>query len=265
MSKSCRHLSAPTATAPPKVSLFDIPVANVTMEEAVGCVHSFLGESGLHHIVVANTNKFWQADHLPGMADVLRTADLIIPEFGAVWAGKMFGTPLKANVRGVGLFLSLIPKCEEWGVPVYFLGAREETLQLLLQTVRVKYPNLCIAGARNGFFSSSEEDAVVANVNESGAGVLFVAMGSPRQEFFVERCRGKLLVRVAMGVGGSFDVLAGLKKDAPAWTHCGIEWVYRLCLDPKNLLKRYVRVHPWFIWKTVRWRGRDLLKGSRAF
>jgi N-acetylglucosaminyldiphosphoundecaprenol N-acetyl-beta-D-mannosaminyltransferase len=177
---------------------------------------------------------------------------LVIPEYGPVWAARTLKTPLKANVRGVGLFLSLIPKFEQWGAPVYFLGAREEILQALVERVKRDYPALRIAGARNGYFQAADEDEIAAGIKASGAAVLFVAMGSPRQEFFVEKYRNKMGVRVAMGVGGSFDVLAGLKQDAPAWTHHGLEWLYRLWLDPKNLLKRYLRVHPWFVWQVLR-------------
>jgi N-acetylglucosaminyldiphosphoundecaprenol N-acetyl-beta-D-mannosaminyltransferase len=234
------------------IRLFGVPVANVTPAEAVECVRDFLDEDTLHHIAVVNTNKFWLANHVDGVNKILMNAEMVIPEFGAVWASRILGSPLKANVRGVGLFLSLIPRFEEWGASVYFLGAREEVLQGLLSRVRCEYPGLRIAGSRNGYFSPSEEGKIVADINSSGADVLFVAMGSPNQEFFIERHKTALHAKVAMGVGGSFDVLAGLKKDAPAWSHCGIEWLYRLWLDPKNLMKRYMRVHPWFVWYTLR-------------
>ncbi|HWE85529.1 MAG TPA: WecB/TagA/CpsF family glycosyltransferase [Terracidiphilus sp.] len=253
-------LESGTAVQFDKVHLFGIPVANVTPEEAVECVHQFLHEDSLHHVVVVNTNKFWIANHVHGINDILKSADMIVSEYGPIWASRVLGTPLKANVRGVGLFLSLIPKFEEWGVPVYFLGAREEVLQMLLERVRRAYPRLQIAGARNGFFAASEEDKIASDIRASGAAALFVAMGSPRQEFFIEKYRNILGPRVVMGVGGSFDVLAGIKSDAPAWTHCGIEWLYRLCLDPKNLLKRYMRVHPWFVLRTLRERIRTLVR-----
>ncbi len=234
------------------VQLLGVSVANVTPLEVIAQVRRFLQENGLHHIAVVNTNKFWLAYHVPGVMDVLQRAEMIISEYGGVWAAKLLGTPLKANVRGVGLFLSLIPKLEGWQESVYFLGGREEVLELLVQNVRRDFPHLQIAGARNGFFDALEEESIVADINASGAKALFVAMGSPRQEFFIERHREALKVKVALGVGGSFDVLAGIKSDAPTWSHCGIEWLYRLWLDPKNLLKRYLRVHPWFVWHTLR-------------
>lgn len=234
------------------IRLFGIPVANVTPSEAVEHVRGFLGENTLHHIAVVNTNKFWLARHVEGVSSILKSAEMVIPEFGAVWASRILDVPLKANVRGVGLFLSLIPRFEEWGVPIYFLGAREEVLQSLLARVHTEYPRLQIAGARNGYFQLSDEPEIISEINSSGAVALFVALGSPTQEFFIERHRANLHPKVAMGVGGSFDVLAGLKKDAPAWSHCGVEWLYRLWLDPKNLVKRYMRVHPWFVWYTLR-------------
>lgn len=249
-------LNPPEQAKPKAVNLFDLPVSNVTMEEAIEWIHQFLEEDGFHQIAVVNTNKFWQARHIQGMKEILKSSDMIIPEYGAVWAAQVLGTPLKENVRGVGLFLSLIPRLEKWGESVYFLGAREDVVELLLSRLRSQYPELRIAGARSGFFSIEEEEEIVRNINASGATVLFVAMGSPRQELFINRHCKQLLPKVAMGVGGSFDVLAGLKKDAPAWTHCGIEWLYRLWLDPKNLMGRYLRVHPWFVFHTLRTRMR---------
>ena len=242
------------------VRLFDLPVSNATMEEAIECIHRFLDEDFLHHIAVVNTNKFWQARHVPGMYEILKESDMLVPEFGAVWAANMLGTPLKENVRGVGLFLALIPKLEDWGVPVYFLGAKEESLNALVKRLRIEHPKLNVVGARNGFFDRDEEQKIVCDINASDAAALFVAMGSPRQEFFINRHRRELLPKIAMGVGGSFDVLAGLKKDAPTWTHCGIEWLYRLWLDPKNLMGRYLRVHPWFVCQTLRAR---MVRGRR--
>jgi N-acetylglucosaminyldiphosphoundecaprenol N-acetyl-beta-D-mannosaminyltransferase len=150
------------------------------------------------------------------------------------------------------LLRALLPMLEQCGAPIYLLGGREDVLRTLLSNLRVTHPQLAIAGARNGYFQAADEVEIVDDINKSGAAVLFVAMGSPRQELFVERYRSALRIRAAMGVGGSFDVLAGLKRDAPSWTHHGTEWAYRLWQDPKNLWKRYLRAHSWFIYRTLR-------------
>jgi N-acetylglucosaminyldiphosphoundecaprenol N-acetyl-beta-D-mannosaminyltransferase len=233
------------------VRVLGYPITNVTLDEAVFCVSQFLFDPVLHHIVVVNTNKFWLADHDPELGEIIRHAEMVITEYGPVWASKILGTPLKANVRGIGLFRSLLPYLQEWQTPVYFFGAREQVLRQMLQQVSTCYPRLQIAGARHGFYHLSDEAAIVSDINGSGASVLFVAMGSPRQELFIESHRKELQPRVAMGVGGSFDVLAGLKRDAPAWTHHGMEWLYRLWQDPRNLLRRYARVHSWFVYHTL--------------
>jgi len=251
MSKHPFH-SQNSALTPDAIPVLGYPVTNVTMDEAVLRFSSFLEETGLHHILAVNTNKLWLASRSPELSQVLHRAEMTIPEYGPVWASRILGTPLKANIRGIGLLRTLLPWLETRHVPIYLLGAREEVLSTLLPKLRSSYPRLEIAGARNGYFDAGQEAGIIEDLNSSGAVVLFVAMGSPRQEFFVERHRARLRPRVAMGVGGSFDVLAGIKRDAPPWMRHGTEWVYRLCQDPTHLWKRYIQAHPWFIYCTLR-------------
>ena len=237
-------------TEPDVVRILGFPVTNVTRQQAVERVRRFLDRPSFHHIVVANTNKFWLACHVPGWSAIFDHAEMVIPEYGPVWASRVLGTPLRANVRGIGLLQALLPELEQWGEPVYFLGARQQTLELLLRKLRRDYPRLRIAGSHHGFFPPVAEEQMIARINKSGARILFAGMGSPRQELWIEKYRTRLLPRVAMGVGGSFDALAGVKREAPAWTQCGLEWLYRLCQDPR-LWKRYLRAHPWFMWHTL--------------
>lgn len=234
------------------VRVLGYPVTNVTMEEAVALIESFLGEPRLHHVVIVNTNKMWLAGHTPKLSEILHRAEMLVTEYGPVWASKILGNPLKANIRGVGLLKTLLPWLETQRIPVYFLGGHEVVLRTVLAKLQISHPKLTIAGARNGYFEKDEEASIVDHINKSGAAILFVGMGSPRQEFFVEKYRNVFLPRVAMGVGGSFDVLAGIKRDAPAWTQHGVEWIYRLWQDPQNLWKRYLRAHPWFIYHVMR-------------
>lgn len=238
--------------SPGAIPVLGYPVTNVTMEEAVLRFAAFLEGSELHHIVVVNTNKLWLASRTPGLSEILHRAEMVITEYGPVWASRILGTPLKANIRGIGLLRTLLPWLEARRVPIYLLGAKAEVLYTLIRKLHSCYPRLEIAGARNGYFNASQEAGIVDDMNNSGARALFVAMGSPRQELFVERHRAHLRPRVAMGVGGSFDVLAGSKRDAPPWMRHGTEWVYRLWQDPKNLWKRYLQAHPWFIYCTLR-------------
>lgn len=252
------------AQCPDSVSVLGYPVTNVTIDEAILRFAFFLEEPRLHHIVVVNTNKIWLANRNRELGQILRRTEMVITEYGPVWASRVLGTPLKANIRGIGLLQALLPWLEEHRVPIYLLGARQEVLSILLGQLAVTYPHLEIVGARNGYFDAQEEPGIVDDINKRGAAALFVAMGSPRQELFIERHRSQLRARVAMGVGGSFDVLAGIKKDAPGWMQHGTEWVYRLWQDPKNLWKRYLQAHPWFVYQTLRAKALRVTRGLKS-
>jgi N-acetylglucosaminyldiphosphoundecaprenol N-acetyl-beta-D-mannosaminyltransferase len=146
---------------------------------------------------------------------------------------------------------ALLPWLEREQVPAYFLGAKPYVVELLGRKLGATNPRLPIAGIRSGYFDRDQEEQVVAEINRSGAAILFVAMGSPRQELWVDRNRNSLRVRVALGVGGTFDILAGIKKDTPDWLRHGGEWIYRLAQDPRNLWKRYLKTNPWFVYRVL--------------
>jgi N-acetylglucosaminyldiphosphoundecaprenol N-acetyl-beta-D-mannosaminyltransferase len=222
-------------------------VGSFTMDEAVVWVERALHEPELHHIAVLNANKMWLADRNPDLRSILLRSELLIPEYAIVWGCKVMGTPLRGHIGGIMLLKALLPRLELLGVPVYFLGAQESVLKHMVERLRLQFPALAIAGSHSGYFEPSESKQVVDAINRSGAKILFVAMGSPRQELWIEAQRGLLGVRVAMGVGGSFDVLAGIKKDAPPWVRHGGEWLYRLAQDPRALWKRYLKTNSWFV------------------
>jgi N-acetylglucosaminyldiphosphoundecaprenol N-acetyl-beta-D-mannosaminyltransferase len=235
-----------------RVKFLGYRVASLTMEEAVEWVGQSACEPFLHHIAVLNANKMWIADRDQALRQILCKAELVIPEFAIVWGCRVMGTPLRGHIGGVMLLKALLPQLESDGVSVYFFGAREDVVKLMVERLRLQYPGLRVAGARSGYFSAHESDEIANEINESGAQVLFVAMGSPRQEQWIESQRHRLQVRIAMGVGGSFDVLAGVKKDAPSWVRHGGEWLYRLAQDPRALWKRYLTTNPWFVAQVLR-------------
>jgi N-acetylglucosaminyldiphosphoundecaprenol N-acetyl-beta-D-mannosaminyltransferase len=236
----------------PRSFLMGFPVDSVTMEEAVNCVGRCLQANRFHHVAAINANKLWLSDRNSALTEILRRAELVIPEYAIVWACRVLKRPVRGHIGGVMLLKEILPWLEKEQFPVYFLGARPEVLELLKISVQKRFPKLKIAGAHSGYFEPTKEEEIVESINESGAAVLFVAMGSPRQEFWIERHRKDLRVKVAMGVGGSFDVLSGIKKDAPSWVRCGGEWLYRLIQDPRNLWKRYLKTNPWFVYRVLR-------------
>jgi N-acetylglucosaminyldiphosphoundecaprenol N-acetyl-beta-D-mannosaminyltransferase len=237
---------------PTRSRLLGYPVDSVDICEAVCRVDNFIKTDGFHHVVAINANKLWLAEKCPDLRKILWKAELIIPEYAVVWACRKLRRPLKGHVGGVMLLKALVPHLENEQIPTFFLGAKPAVLEQMKAQLAALYPRLVIAGLRSGYFDTNQEQEIVQEINDSRAEILFVAMGSPRQELWIERHRRTLGVKVAMGVGGSFDVLAGVKNDAPQWVRHGGEWLYRLVQDPRNLWKRYLTTNPWFVYRVVR-------------
>lgn len=240
--------------SPRRVCFLGYPVDSLTMGEAVAWVENAISKPRFHHIAVINANKMWLADKNPALRAMIQDAELVIPEYAVVWGCKVLGTPVRGHIGGIMLLKELLPWLESKAIPVYFLGARTNIITEMGRRLRDEYPKLQIAGLRSGYFHVEDSASIVQAINASGAKILFVAMGSPRQETWIEAQRRNLAVRLAIGVGGSFDVLAGLKKDTPNWMRHGGEWIYRLAQDPRNLWKRYLTTNPWFVAQVVRQR-----------
>jgi N-acetylglucosaminyldiphosphoundecaprenol N-acetyl-beta-D-mannosaminyltransferase len=245
-------MSADSKDSPSRTRLLGYPVDSLDVEDAVSRVDTFVKQGGFHHVVAINANKLWLAERVPALKKIVRQAELVIPEYAVVWACRTLRRALKAHVGGIMLLKALLPWLESEQIRVYFLGAKEPVLERMKSRLGTLHPRLVIAGMRSGYFEASQEKEIVQEINRSRAAVLFVAMGTPRQELWIERHRHILTVRTVMGVGGSFDVLAGLKKDTPQWLRHGGEWVYRLIQDPKNLWKRYLTTNPWFVYRVLR-------------
>ncbi len=140
--------------------------------------------------------------------------------------------------------------CEsaERGFRVFFLGATEKVLRTMLVRLKRRHPELIVAGSRNGYFSDAEESEVVRQIVESGADVLFLGMGTPKKELWGARNLHRLDVSICQGVGGSFDVVAGVLGRAPRWMQrSGLEWLYRIIQEPGRMWKRYLVTNTVFL------------------
>jgi N-acetylglucosaminyldiphosphoundecaprenol N-acetyl-beta-D-mannosaminyltransferase len=157
-----------------------------------------------------------------------------------VWASRVLGDPLPERVAGIDLMQALFARAEVAGNSVYILGARAEVLERAVLELRRRHPRLRIAGYRDGYFSP-EQDAVVAEeIRAASPDLLFVAMSSPRKEYFLGEYGPRIDGVFAMGVGGAIDVMAGETRRAPLWMQrLGLEWLYRLAQEPGRLLRRY--------------------------
>jgi N-acetylglucosaminyldiphosphoundecaprenol N-acetyl-beta-D-mannosaminyltransferase len=205
--------------------------------------------------LVVNANKAWLARRDAKLRGVLEGAELVIPEWAMVWAAERLGREGIHHVGGITLMARLLEEAEGLGWTVYLLGARPEVVEALAERLGRERPALRVVGWHHGYLDSAADARVRAELAALRPDLLFVAMGSPLQEYWIDSAWGGEGARVALGVGGSFDVLAGLKRDAPGWARGrGLEWVYRLAQDPRRLWRRYLVTNSWFVW-TV-WRER---------
>jgi N-acetylglucosaminyldiphosphoundecaprenol N-acetyl-beta-D-mannosaminyltransferase len=165
-----------------------------------------------------------------------------------VWASRLLGDPLPERVAGIDLMEALLGLAEQCGYRVYFLGARSDVLARALEHLRGRFPRLQIAGARDGYFTDEEAAAVCAAIRASRADILFVAMSSPRKEYFLGEFGSALGTSFVMGVGGSIDVMAGITRRAPiAWQRLGLEWLFRLLQEPRRMFRRYAVTNTRFL------------------
>lgn len=187
------------------------------------------------HIVSGNPEVLYTSFNNKKMFDEFKSKNsLIIPDgIGVKIAAKMKGMGIAEKIPGVELMVDIIERCCETNTPIYFLGATDESLKLCVGKLKDNFPNINIVGMRNGFFDPSDTNNIVQEIVDSKAEVLFVALGCPKQEMFVIDNFDTLPTKILMGVGGSFDVIGGLKKRAPKiMISLGMEWLYRVILEP---------------------------------
>lgn len=220
-----------------RVPVLGVGFDPVTPEEAVKVVVGLAEGGGVHQVVTAGPELVMMAGRQPALAALLERASLVVPDgAGVVWASRRLDPPgLPARVPGVELAAQLLDLAENRHWPVFFLGARPWVLDALVNRLRKTHPGLTIAGARHGYFEADQERAMARRIARQRPRLLLVALGQPRQERFIAAYQDHWKDLVAIGVGGSFDVLAGVVPRAPAWMRRrGVEWLYRLVREPKR-------------------------------
>lgn len=228
-------------TVPPRAEILGVPVDAVSAREALRRARDLLerARSGRPALVLTpNPELIMQAQRDPELLAAARAADLALPDgVGVVWAARRLGLPVPGRVPGVEFMEALLEWAAAAGHGVYLLGARPEVIATAAERAARRFSGLRLAGFGDGYFGSrGEEPAAVRQVAASGARILFVGLGVPAQERFLYRHRGDFGdVRLAMGVGGSFDVLSGLTPRAPAAARrLGLEWLWRLARQPSR-------------------------------
>jgi len=232
--------------APP--DLFGVGVDALTMEQAVTRCTDAVENGGYLAVGVINAAKVVAMRRNKRLRQAVTGSGMVLADGqSVVWASRMLGSPLPERVAGIDVFLELLGEAARRAYRVYFLGARRDVLDRMLAEVGRRYPGLAVAGARDGYFRADEEPDVAAEIRQSGANLLFIGMSSPRKELFVSQWGKSTQAGVVHGVGGSFDVLAGLTRRAPVWYQDhGLEWLYRAWQEPARLGRRYLTTNIWF-------------------
>lgn len=230
------------------INILGVRVDKVTYPEALARVDSFLREGGGHQIATVNPEFVVMAQTSAEFRCVLNASALNVPDgVGMLWAARRLGVSLRERVTGQELVDRIANLAAGQEKSVFLLGAKEGIAVRAAKALEEKYAGLQIAGCFAGTPTVEEEETIVKRVNDSGAQILFVAFGPPKQEFWIARNAARLNVKVAMGVGGTFDTLAGIVPRAPGWMReAGFEWAYRLMREPRRI-KRQLAI-PYFMW-----------------
>ncbi|MET9089082.1 WecB/TagA/CpsF family glycosyltransferase [Streptomyces sp. NPDC004237] len=235
-------------------TLFGVELDPLTMDETVTRCLTAVRDGQQLEIGVVNAAKLVNMRRDERLAAAVAGCDLVLADGQAVvWAARVLRAPLPERVAGIDLFLRLLAEAETSGIPVYFLGAKEEVLDRMLLRVADRFPGLKVAGSRNGYFDDSEQEGIADGIALSGAQMLFLGMTSPKKEIFTAAHGARTGARVVHGVGGSFDILAGVTKRAPeSWQRLGMEWLYRALQEPRRLGRRYLTTNASFLLMTAR-------------
>ncbi|MFW2489628.1 WecB/TagA/CpsF family glycosyltransferase [Clostridium chromiireducens] len=196
------------------------------------------------NIISGNPEVLFNGLHNPILKENFNDKNsIIIPDgVGTVLASKLLKNPVKEKIAGIDVVREVLIKANLERRSIYLLGAKEEVLNKCVDNIKTEFPNLIISGFHNGFFDLNNCDEIVDDINKSDPWAIFVAMGSPRQEIFIEKIIKSSNIHIFMGVGGVFDILAGELKRAPKWMiSLGLEWLYRVVKEPFRI-KRLIAI-----------------------
>jgi N-acetylglucosaminyldiphosphoundecaprenol N-acetyl-beta-D-mannosaminyltransferase len=237
-----------------RVTILGCPIDNITMAETIKRIDELIKQGGVYQHVVVNVAKLIKLQKDESLKKIISNCDLINADgMPLIWVSKFFGVQLKERVAGIDLMEQLIEFASKKGYSIFFLGARKGVVKKVVKIFKNKYPNLKIAGYRDGYWVSEEENTVAKLVKNSKPDILFVGISSPKKEIFLDKYLDYMNVPFVMGVGGSFDVIAGLTKRAPKWMQDnGLEWLYRFIQEPRRMWKRYLIGNSMFIWFVIR-------------
>jgi N-acetylglucosaminyldiphosphoundecaprenol N-acetyl-beta-D-mannosaminyltransferase len=233
--------------------LFGLAIDAATLAQVLTRCEAAIRTRSRVLVGVVNAAKLVNLRKDARLRNSLLECDMILADGqSVVWASKILSRPLPERVAGIDLFEGLLDLADQKHYSVYLLGATPAVVAALAETISNRFPNAVIAGRRNGYFADEEAESVAYEITTARPDMLFLGMASPKKEIFLGRFGASLGVPVLHGVGGSFDVMAGVTQRAPeSWQRLGFEWAYRLKQEPRRLWRRYLRTNTRFIVQVI--------------
>jgi N-acetylglucosaminyldiphosphoundecaprenol N-acetyl-beta-D-mannosaminyltransferase len=229
-----------------RLDLLGCPVDPCTSREVLDEVQQAVERRDRKCVIhFVNGNKIAQAHEDPEMRGILWRGDLVLADGQPLLPmARLLGLEIPERIDGVGLMEKLLRLADERRYRVFLLGARQDVLEACVANVQRRHPHLVVAGQRNGYFAESELPEIVAQINASRPDLLFIGIGSPTKERLADQWGGRIDAPVIQGVGGSFDVIAGMVRRAPVWMQrVGLEWFFRVLQEPKRMFWRYLKTN----------------------
>ena len=239
----------------PSLRLLKTEVTALCLNEQISLMLQWARKRASKFVSVANVHMLMEAYWNPNFTEVLQSADLVTPDgMPLVWMLKWLGVTQQDRVAGMDIFLNLCQLSPSSNVSVFFLGATSDILEKMKERLEREFPKLSIAGLEPLPFrplTPQEDEALIERINTSGAGLLFLCLGCPKQEQWIAKHRHRIRA-VMLGLGAVFPLYAGLHKRAPQWAReSGLEWLYRLIQEPRRLWRRYLITVPPFVYLAV--------------
>lgn len=220
-----------------KVNILGVNIDKFTIDEACEKIYNFLDEDKLHYVFTPNSEMIMAAYRDSEFKNILNSADVLTADgIGVVYASKILKNPISERAAGYDVARSLLKKLSDNKKSLYLFGSKPGVAQKAAKNITKDYPDIIILGCQDGYFDENKEKEIIADINEKKPDVVFVCLGVPKQEKWIYENKDKLNARVLMGLGGSLDVFAGEVKRAPEiYQKLSIEWLYRLCKEPKRI------------------------------
>jgi N-acetylglucosaminyldiphosphoundecaprenol N-acetyl-beta-D-mannosaminyltransferase len=241
----------PSAAPRPSSAIFDIPIDLAQPAELLRTISGWASEGRTRRVMYVNAHVVNQSRQTPGLGGALRRADLVYCDgYGVRLAARVLNMPVPHRMTGADWIWGLATLCERSDQPIYLLGSEPPIAREAAARLRRWYPRLDVVGAHHGFFDldSPHNERVIEDINDHGPAIVLVGMGTPKQELWVDRYADRLDGAVVWTVGALFDYVSGHTPRAPRWlADNGLEWIFRLAIEPQRMWRRYLLGNPVFL------------------